>query len=149
MASVKDKYCLMRTKPWEYSVPKAKLSEMVRLALNLNDPGELMRIGIGRRTPSGRADFFIAEFANRERHRIRGDQLRSIVGYDKLKSTQVELISEADAWAFKGRGFGHGVGLCQWGARAMAEDQKTYKEILAHYYVGSQLTITQAHAAPH
>lgn len=139
VSSVKDKYCILASKRWQYSVPKAKLSEMVRVALNLTDPGEMMRFGIGKRTASGRADFFIAEFANGERHRIRGDQLRSILGYDKLKSTQLELVSEANDWAFTGKGFGHGVGLCQWGARAMAEDQKSHKEILAHYYLGSRL----------
>ena len=36
-----------------------------------------------------------------------------------------------------GRGFGHGVGLCQWGAQALAEQGKTEYQILAHYYPGS------------
>lgn len=35
-----------------------------------------------------------------------------------------------------GEGFGHGVGMSQWGARLMAEDGATYREILAHYYGG-------------
>ena len=35
---------------------------------------------------------------------------------------------------FVGKGWGHGVGLCQWGARGMAEQQFNYKQILAYYY---------------
>lgn len=38
-----------------------------------------------------------------------------------------------------GYGYGHGVGLSQWGAREMAQKGSTYKEILAHYYPGSEL----------
>ncbi len=35
-----------------------------------------------------------------------------------------------------GKGFGHGVGLCQYGAKKMAEDGKGYREILFHYFKG-------------
>ena len=37
------------------------------------------------------------------------------------------------------RGYGHGVGLSQWGTKAMAEQGKSYADILAHYYPGTQL----------
>jgi stage II sporulation protein D len=40
---------------------------------------------------------------------------------------------------FVGRGWGHGVGLCQWGARGMATQGFTYKQILAHYYPGTSI----------
>ncbi|HEV2250454.1 MAG TPA: SpoIID/LytB domain-containing protein [Candidatus Limnocylindria bacterium] len=43
-------------------------------------------------------------------------------------------------FVFSGRGFGHGVGLSQWGAQGMALDGATYQQILAHYYVGTALT---------
>jgi len=38
-----------------------------------------------------------------------------------------------------GRGFGHGAGLCQWGAKLMADAGKGYQEILLHYYPGTEL----------
>lgn len=43
-------------------------------------------------------------------------------------------------FVFAGRGFGHGVGLSQWGAQGMALQGATYQQILAHYYVGTALT---------
>ncbi|MFL6197224.1 MAG: SpoIID/LytB domain-containing protein [Thermoanaerobaculia bacterium] len=42
-------------------------------------------------------------------------------------------------WLFTGRGFGHGVGLCQVGAYGMAQRGHTYREILTHYYTGVEL----------
>ncbi len=40
---------------------------------------------------------------------------------------------------FNGRGFGHGVGMSQWGAQGMARSGRTYEEILSHYYPGLEL----------
>jgi stage II sporulation protein D len=39
----------------------------------------------------------------------------------------------------KGHGFGHGAGMCQWGAKVLAEKGKTFREILSHYYPGTEL----------
>jgi stage II sporulation protein D len=43
-------------------------------------------------------------------------------------------------FVFTGQGFGHGVGLSQWGAQGMALGGASYQQILAHYYVGTSLT---------
>jgi len=43
-------------------------------------------------------------------------------------------------FVFTGKGFGHGVGMSQWGAQGMALKGASYQEILAHYYVGTALT---------
>jgi stage II sporulation protein D len=43
-------------------------------------------------------------------------------------------------FVFNGRGFGHGVGMSQWGAQGMALKGSSYQQILAHYYVGTSLT---------
>src|SRR5688500_7709187 len=46
--------------------------------------------------------------------------------------------SQADAagWKIEGRGFGHGVGMSQYGAYGFAKHDRTYREILRHYYTG-------------
>lgn len=51
-----------------------------------------------------------------------------------LPSAWFELFSDANGVTLKGRGFGHGIGLCQMGARALAKAGYSYKEILWHYY---------------
>ena len=40
---------------------------------------------------------------------------------------------------FAGKGYGHGVGLCQWGAREMAAQGKSYRQILDHYFPGAEI----------
>ena len=58
----------------------------------------------------------------------------------KLKSTICRIISMGDKWAFlSGRGYGHGVGMCQCGAQAMARQGKTARYILFYYYPGSNI----------
>lgn len=58
----------------------------------------------------------------------------------KLKSTNCQIVNMGDKWAFvSGRGFGHGVGMCQSGAQAMARQGKSTMYILSHYYPNSKI----------
>lgn len=58
----------------------------------------------------------------------------------KLRSTICQIIDLDDKWAFmSGRGWGHGVGMCQYGAEGMARQGNTTEQILAHYYPGSKI----------
>ena len=61
------------------------------------------------------------------------------IGWEKIKSAYFTVEPNGDAFTFIGRGLGHGVGLCQWGARGMALQGKTYREILQHYFPGTYL----------
>ncbi|MCL4479823.1 MAG: SpoIID/LytB domain-containing protein [Deltaproteobacteria bacterium] len=63
-----------------------------------------------------------------------GTTLRSIVGYDKLRSTLFWFRIKHGDILFNGRGFGHGVGMCQWGAYGMAKKGYNYKQIIHYYY---------------
>ncbi|UCE99690.1 MAG: SpoIID/LytB domain-containing protein [Planctomycetota bacterium] len=59
-----------------------------------------------------------------------------------LKSTICKIVSMGDKWAFlSGRGYGHGVGMCQCGAQALARKSRTVRDILFYYYPGSELSI--------
>ena len=49
------------------------------------------------------------------------------------------IEKDGDTYIFKGGGFGHGVGMSQWGAKDMAEKGKTAEEILSFYYRGAEL----------
>jgi stage II sporulation protein D len=58
----------------------------------------------------------------------------------KIKSAICQIVSWGDKWAFlSGRGFGHGVGMCQSGAQGMARKGKTANQILSFYYPGSKI----------
>ena len=64
---------------------------------------------------------------------VKGSALRSVLG---LRSACFEWEVKADKLVFYVTGYGHGVGLSQYGANQMAADGATYKEILTHYYTG-------------
>ena len=66
--------------------------------------------------------------------------LRRLIGYDALKSTLFVPVAQDGVVRFEGRGWGHGVGLSQFGAKGMADRGYTYPQILDHYYPGTALT---------
>ena len=66
-----------------------------------------------------------------------GTQLRSKLG---LRSTAFEITADRKSITVTTRGFGHRVGMSQYGAQAMAEAGSTYGEILSHYYTGAELS---------
>ncbi|MCM8821673.1 MAG: SpoIID/LytB domain-containing protein [Candidatus Omnitrophica bacterium] len=56
-----------------------------------------------------------------------------------LPSTMFTITQRGDSFIFDGKGYGHGVGLCQWGARKMAEQGNNFVEILKHYFPNLRL----------
>ncbi len=74
---------------------------------------------------------------------ISGTSFRSLVvatfGTTTLKSTRFDLKRRGDDYEFTGSGFGHGVGLSQWGAHEMAKRDYNHEEILRHYFPGTRL----------
>ncbi|WP_297520959.1 stage II sporulation protein D [uncultured Clostridium sp.] len=67
---------------------------------------------------------------------IKGTELRVVLGLD---SANFELEFD-DKIIINSKGYGHGVGMSQWGANAMAKDGKKYNEILKHYYTDVEIT---------
>ncbi|MCP3145161.1 SpoIID/LytB domain-containing protein [Pyxidicoccus xibeiensis] len=68
-----------------------------------------------------------------------GVELRRRLGYTRLKSLDFDVDRTDRGYVFSGRGYGHGAGLCQWGAKALADKGRTHGEILSHYYPGAEL----------
>ena len=65
----------------------------------------------------------------------------SFFGWGRFKSGNFSMESKGEQYVFRGRGLGHGVGMCQHGAMGMARTGKDYKAILRHYYPGTELKI--------
>lgn len=68
-----------------------------------------------------------------------GVTFREKLGYDRIKSLSFEVEHEAAGLVLEGEGWGHGAGLCQVGAKALAGQGWDYARILAHYYPGTEL----------
>jgi len=95
------------------------------------------RLEVLRRSPSGRA-LTLEVVGGDQRIEIEGNNFRRLIGYDRLKSTRfVHRIDEAEVH-FEGEGYGHGVGMCQWGARGLALQSTSAEEILSYYYSGTK-----------
>jgi len=67
------------------------------------------------------------------------NKFRLLVGPDVVRSGLCTIRPQNGSFVFEGHGWGHGVGMCQWGAIVMAEKGKTYKQILAFYFPHSKL----------
>ncbi|MBK9294470.1 MAG: SpoIID/LytB domain-containing protein [Oligoflexia bacterium] len=122
IGTTKDHYCKMRRFEWKYKMAKQRLAQVLGLDA-LNEDIKIIKSSTGR-----------AEFVEVNGTKISGQDLRQKIGFDKLKSTLFSLTFDENSVTFVGRGYGHGSGLCQWGAKAMALNGKTYLEILRHYY---------------
>jgi len=70
---------------------------------------------------------------------VKGDDLRRVLGYTVLPSTQFDFDVVGLQVQFAGRGNGHGVGLCQWGAKELAERGYSAETILRYYYPGTDI----------
>lgn len=118
-------------KAWTVKVPRSTVKNIMGAKA-----GSLDDISIAQTGPSGRVLTVKAGQAT-----ISGVDLREKVGFDKLFSTQISSIQpQGNYIVFTGTGWGHGVGMDQWGANLMAEQGKTAREIVEHYYPQAQIT---------
>ena len=72
---------------------------------------------------------------------LRGNEIRNIIrnsnGKSILWSTMFDVKLNSNSVVLSGKGFGHGVGLCQWGAISLSQSGWDFKEILEFYYPGT------------
>lgn len=142
---------------WEYTVSKEELGEVLKKNLmkfskspfvkpsliNPNDFGKILNIDIPKRGVSGKA-MYVRITTDKNTFLIAKEiMIRQIFALNNkwLPSANVvvERIEEGNklkGFKIYGGGFGHGVGLSQFGAMGMAKKGYTYDEILKHYYTG-------------
>ena len=120
---------------WDCQVALSRLADKVS-SRGIRNIGSLHTRG---RDASGRVENVIINGSKN----IPAGEFRLEVGAGSIKSTAFSAAVEDNKVIFSGRGWGHGVGLCQWGARGMAEEGKTWREILQHYYPGGTIAPRQ------
>lgn len=133
--------CLEVTKPenknWVAQIPLTEVQEAVSKTIG-QDPGNITKVGILKRGPSNRAEQIIINDSQ-----LSGPALRLAVGSELMRSTLIkDIYIEGENLVVTGDGFGHGVGMCQWGAYKMANEGKTPEQIIKFYY--PQAAIEQA-----
>ncbi len=111
-------------------------SEIIRLLTkNGYKINNIRAIVPARRSYSGRW-IRVRIITGRKHIDIQANRFRIILGIKRLKSTRFRIRREGDKFIFIGNGWGHGVGMCQWGAKKMAEIGYKYYQILRYYYRG-------------
>lgn len=121
-------------KKWTVVFPKeAVIAAMKKLDKQVND---ISSIQITQKGPSGRATMLMVNKAVE----VSGPELRVALDSTKLKSMLLDKIEVSeDSVTFAGKGYGHGVGMSQWGAHSMAKAGKKPEEIVTHYFKDVQV----------
>jgi len=87
---------------------------------------------------SGRPRFFVIRHGSGSL-KLTANEFRLILGSDRIRSTRMKIENSGDKFLVRGRGWGHGVGLCQYGAKHLAELGYRYRDILRYYYPESEI----------
>ncbi len=121
---------------WEYRMTLEE-GRRVAQALGLRGRDDL-RIEVVARSATGRASRIMLSSAGVTRETA-APLFRQAAGTTKVKSLLFEIERAGTGWKISGKGYGHGVGMCQWGAEGKARRGISWSGILAHYYPGSSL----------
>jgi stage II sporulation protein D len=110
----------------------------------LKDATGIRRIEVARANAAGRPVQYAVEDARNVRHLISAEQLRVAVNTDagdasRLSSGFVTVTADAQNFRFEGRGFGHGVGACQWCMEAQARQGIRHDAIVRDAFPGAQV----------
>lgn len=116
---------------------------LVRIGISLSERELIHSFRMRRSERSGRLKELII-VTNKNEYRVANYRIRTLFGEPAdpgglLKSTYVYIKTKGDQIIIEGRGFGHGVGMCQFGALEMAAQGKDYRQILYHYYRGTRV----------
>jgi stage II sporulation protein D len=142
-----DPYCLRRSSAeWRARIDLAQLSAIFR-AQGWQTPSPISAIRVTRRSASGRAE--LLEVTGRGAPaELSASSFRFAVdralGWNQMRSDWYTVSVSGVALEMKGRGYGHGVGLCQAGAFEMAAEGRSDTEILSFYFPGAIAGITPA-----
>ena len=130
LKSVVDPYCMTsRNARWEKSISRLEWTEFIRKSgytVKLDDQENLGFIQKSRLTDYKTGSISIP--------------FRSIRTDLNLRSTFFSVFTQGDSIILRGKGYGHGVGLCQEGAMKMAEKGFNYRQIIDFYYTGVIIT---------
>ncbi len=102
--------------------------------------GDIISVNILSKNISGRVDKLEIKDVTGVSVILTGKDFRQIIGPNDARSTKFDVSIKRDNLVLNGLGWGHGVGMCQWGAYGMARQKKKCEEILKYYYPGAEIS---------
>lgn len=132
-ANINDPASIQNTLPeiqqWTAKIPAAKVQEAVR-SISGKDPGPLQSAAIAEKGPSGRTVKLKINDVE-----VGGPAFRLAAGSTEIRSMFLTNISvQGGSLVLTGKGYGHGVGMSQWGAKNMAEKKTSPEDIVRFYF---------------
>ncbi|MBI2387209.1 MAG: SpoIID/LytB domain-containing protein [Elusimicrobia bacterium] len=139
LRGVRDPWCAPSPHmKWIAYFAWADLTAAISERQMLNSPLKSLRIGA--RDAAGYVRTFLVRSGG-ESVVVKASELRGSLGAGEMKSVRIKSVNLLKKGVeFVGGGSGHGVGLCQWGARLQAEKGRSYGRILTFYFPGSALS---------
>ncbi len=135
---IEDKYCARSPKlNWSYSITSAAFSSAMSQAGFPLGAIESVDTSIFGDSPRVENLLVEDEFGLKM---IPATEVRRIIGYKEVRSTWFDAGLSRGSITFTGKGYGHGVGMCQFGAKGMADAGFSYRDILKFYYPDAELT---------
>ncbi len=132
LKGIPDRYSVnIPSSAWKYFISYNTTKK--RLGKSGLKTGNIRKVRTSGKSRSGRVvDVLLA--SNNGVSRMKSNSFRIKIGESKLKSTNFRVVNHPDGILFTGKGYGHGVGMSQWGARKMAQEGSSYLDILNFYY---------------
>jgi stage II sporulation protein D len=141
LAGVRDGGASITHTTWTFESRTAALRDALNGDPRTSIGRRLDGIDITQQDAAGRADQLTLHGTRTAT--VRGEVFREVVsrafGVRSLRSTLFSITRSGDEYVFSGRGFGHGVGLCQAGALARLQSGSTPDKVLAFYFPGTRL----------
>ncbi|MFM8394877.1 MAG: SpoIID/LytB domain-containing protein, partial [Acidobacteriota bacterium] len=143
LRGVRDPFCAAHPneRRWEDRLTRQQIELALQADRATRGVGRLRSLTPGSVDPAGRVGQITLE--GERRLRISAWDFKLLIGrrlgWQFLKSTIFDVRRDGELYIFRGRGFGHGLGLCQDGAHQMARRGRSFQQILNHYFPGTRL----------
>lgn len=138
LRGIRCEYC--RISPHYYWKKNFRLKDIQdKLNQNGYGLGLIKEINVDERSASGRVKTLTVRARDGKEIKVSGKDFRNIIGPNVLKSSNFVVDMKGYYVDLIGKGWGHGVGLCQWGAYGMARRGFNFEQILEFYYPGTEI----------
>lgn len=149
LRGVRDDYCAAQPhRNWSQTISAESLRQALESDKRSAVGARLHSVNVTRLDSGGRAQRLMIE--GTRRIELSGWEFKMIVGrylgWQMIKSSLFNVTRSGDSFIFRGGGFGHGLGMCQEGARGAAGQGMLFNRILEHYYPGTRLITAELSA---
>jgi stage II sporulation protein D len=141
LVAVEDRACDLPSAHWRVSLTREALVRVLDADKRTSVGGRLDSIDVLEADRTGRV--MLAALAGARSPVVRGEELRGILGRAfgarSIRSPRFTVTRDGPQFIFEGSGFGHGAGLCQFGAMTRIRAGAAARDVIEHYYPGTRI----------